>query len=179
MEIKKGKFLIADPSMEDPIFFKSVILIVHCDLNETIGLIINQPSSIKITEILDVKLNNNIYMAGPVEKNSLQFIHKLDTEIPNSNHIYDNLYWGGDFEYLKNFINHSEKNINNIRFFSGYSGWKGDQLLKEIEEKSWIVVDSSINQCFENKRNIWSDIVKDLSPDHAIWTNLPYNPHLN
>ena len=41
MQIKKGTILLADPQMEDPEFFKSVILIVYSDDKEVVGIILN------------------------------------------------------------------------------------------------------------------------------------------
>ena len=44
MQIKKGTILLADPLMDEPEFFKSVILIVYCDDSEVIGIMLNKPS---------------------------------------------------------------------------------------------------------------------------------------
>ena len=51
-KIQNGSFLIAHPTMLDDTFFKSIILITHHNSEETIGLIINNPSKIKLYEII-------------------------------------------------------------------------------------------------------------------------------
>ena len=38
-----------------------------------------------------------------------------------------------------------KKFINQLKFFSGYSGWSAGQLDKEIEENSWIVINEYIS----------------------------------
>ena len=51
MQIKKGAILLADPQIDDPEFFKSVILIVYCDDKEVIGIILNKPSKDYLKQI--------------------------------------------------------------------------------------------------------------------------------
>ncbi len=37
-------------------------------------------------------------------------------------------------------INEKKVTSNDIRFFLGYSGWDGNQLEKELQSNSWVVV---------------------------------------
>ena len=55
MQIKKGTILLADPQIDDPEFFKSVILIVYCDDKEVIGIILNKPSKAYLKQIPNSK----------------------------------------------------------------------------------------------------------------------------
>ncbi len=65
--------------MEDSRFEKTVILIVEHNKNGTIGFVLNKDTSAEIHEIIpnfpeiDIKIKDG----GPVEKNSLFFIHVL------------------------------------------------------------------------------------------------------
>ena len=79
-KIQNGSFLIAHPTMLDETFFKSIILITHHNSEETIGLIINNPSKIKLYEIIDdlPKSDFPVYIGGPVAKNSIHYIHDLE-----------------------------------------------------------------------------------------------------
>ena len=52
-KIKNGSLLIAHPTLIDDTFFKSIILITHHNNDESIGLVINNPSKIKLHEIID------------------------------------------------------------------------------------------------------------------------------
>ena len=53
LKAKKGRLLISEPSLSDDIFFKSVILLTHHNADESIGLILNQPTNVSIGEILN------------------------------------------------------------------------------------------------------------------------------
>ena len=179
---KKGRLLIAEPSLTDSRFFKSVILLTHHNIDESIGLILNHPTNINLNEILDDIPSNNfpLYLGGPVGKNSIQFIHTMGNLIPKSIQITENLYWGGDFKTILQLMHEEKIKQNQIRFFAGYSGWGENQLNNELKEKSWIVTNANKKYCMSySNEKLWSDIIKTQKRKYAIWTNLPKNPHLN
>ena len=101
MNIKKGQLLISEPTLSDS-FFKSVILILHHDSNESLGLVLNQGTKIKLNELLNdiPPIDLPVYIGGPVERNSIQFIHTLGEIVPNTQRITKELYWGGDFNII-------------------------------------------------------------------------------
>ncbi len=180
---KKGRLLISVPSMEDANFFRSVILLaVHND-SESVGFVLNQPTKIKVHHLIESfpKSDFPIYIGGPVERNSLHYIHTLGKKIDGAQKIIDGLYWGGDFEVVKKLVENNEVDSSNIRFFAGYSGWDKNQLITEIRENSWIVVSSNKDCCMKLSKNkeLWSSFIKKMDAKYAIWTNLPSDPFLN
>ena len=130
MQIKKGTILLADPQMEDPEFFKSVILIVYSDDKEVIGIILNKPSKKYLKQISNSQEHLNLNVGGPVDQKSLLFIHKLKTLIPGSTKIKDDYYFGGNYKVLST---HITKNINRVFIYLGYTGWTKNQLISEIK----------------------------------------------
>jgi len=182
LNLKKGRLLISEPSLSDPTFFKSIILITHHSSDESIGLVLNQPTKINLNEILnDVPLNDlPVYIGGPVERNAIQFIHTLGKIVPNTQEIIKGLYWGGEFEEILTLMSQNKISRNQIRFFAGYSGWGEDQLNQEIRENGWIIHDAKINICMKYSTDkIWSDLIKTKKEKYAIWANMPKNPSLN
>ena len=101
--IKKGNLLISEPTISSDPFFKSIILIVEHTKNETIGLVLNEPTKLYLNKILeDFPIENMpIFNGGPVEKNLIQFIHNIEN-VPKSKEIVKGLYWGGDLDYIYN-----------------------------------------------------------------------------
>jgi len=182
LKAKKGRLLISEPSLTDATFFKSVILLTHHNIDESIGLVLNQPTNVSLNEILnDIPLSDfPVYIGGPVANNSIQFIHTLGKLIPKSRKIMDGLYWGGDFEVIIKMMTEGEIFKNDIRFFAGYSGWGIEQLNNEIREESWILTDTNTEFCMQYASpNLWSDIIKTQHRKYAIWANIPKNPNLN
>ena len=181
-KIQNGSFLIAHPTMLDETFFKSIILITHHNSEETIGLIINNPSKIKLYEIIDdlPKSDFPVYIGGPVAKNSIHYIHDLGDVIPNSIKIIEGLYFGGDFDTVKDLIWNKKINKNQIRFFAGYSGWEANQLQNELKEDSWLIKEKNkiLSMKYSNLE-LWSKVLRKMEKKYAIWSNLPKNPSLN
>jgi len=182
LKAKKGRLLISEPSLNDSIFFKSVVLLTHHNDEESIGLILNQPTKINLNEILNnIPLSDfPVYIGGPLAKHSLHFIHTLGDLILNSKKITDDIYFGGDFDTVIQLMKNKKITKNEIRFFVGYSGWGEDQLNTEIREDSWIVESSKDDLCMNySTPKLWSDIMKTKKSDYAIWANMPKDPNLN
>ncbi len=45
-----------------------------------------------------------ISVGGPVSNNTVHFIHTLGEQIPDSVAVTDGIYWGGDFDHIKELI---------------------------------------------------------------------------
>lgn len=182
-EITKGCLLLADPNIiNDPYFNRAVILITENSEDEVVGFIINKPLEYNFEDIFSgMGEDYKIYNGGPVNKDNLYYIHNLPDLIPNSIKVSDNLFWGGDFSDVKNLIKDNKIGSNNIRFFSGYSGWTLSQLNNEIKEKSWIITNNRFNdKILKSKPNeFWKEEIKKLGNDYKIWSNAPENPNLN
>ena len=182
-KITKGCLLLADPNIiNDPCFNRAVILITENSEDEVVGFIINKPLEYNFEDIFSgMGKDYKIYNGGPVNKDNLYYIHNLPDLIPNSIKVSDNLFWGGDFSDVKNLIKDNKIGSNNIRFFSGYSGWTLSQLNNEIKEKSWIITNNRFNdKILKSKPNeFWKEEIKKLGNDYKIWSNAPENPNLN
>ena len=182
-KIMKGCLLLADPNIiNDPYFNRTVILITENSEDEVVGFIINKPLEYNFEDIFSgMGKDYIIYNGGPVNKDNLYYIHNLPDLIPNSIKVSDNLFWGGDFSNVKNLIKDNKIGSNNIRFFSGYSGWTLSQINNEIKEKSWIITNNRFNdKILKSKTNeFWKEEIKKLGNDYKIWSNAPENPNLN
>jgi len=182
-EITKGCLLLADPNIiNDPYFNRAVILITENSEDEVVGFIINKPLEYNFEDIFSgIGKDYKIYNGGPVNKDNLYYIHNLPDLIPNSIKVSNNLFWGGDFSNVKNLIKDNKIGSNNIRFFSGYSGWTLPQLNNEIKEKSWIITNNRFDdKILKSKTNeFWKEEIKKLGNDYKIWSNAPENPNLN
>ena len=180
--IKKGQLLISEPSFTESTFYKSVILILYHDISESIGLILNQPTNIKLNEIINgLPLDNfQVYLGGPVENNTIHFIHTLGQIIPNTKEIKKGIYWGGNFDTVKKLITQKKISANDIRFFIGYSGWGENQLNNEINNNSWIIHNDDTKICMQNSnKKLWSKLIKTKNRKLAIWANIPRDPSMN
>ena len=182
-EISKGCLLLADPSIiNDPYFNRAIVIITEKNQNEIVGFIINKPLEFNLDDLFKgLGKDLGVYNGGPVNKENLYYIHNVPELISNSLEISKNLFWGGDFLDVKNCIKERKLGINNIRFFSGYSGWTLNQLNNEIKEKAWVITTNRLDDKIleSNSSEFWKEEIKMLGDEYIIWSNAPENPNLN
>jgi len=182
-EIQKGKLLLSEPSMLlDTIFGRSVIFLTEYNDQGAVGFIINKPIEHNLSDLIpDIKTALPVYKGGPVEQDSLFFIHNQPDLIPYATEVSEGIFWGGDFEIVKELLNNGSLTQKNIRFFLGYSGWKNGQLEEEMDENSWIIVQNTYksNLLTKAQSDFWKEQLVTLGDKYAIWANAPENPELN
>ena len=178
-----GKFLIATPSIiGDANFQRSVVLLVDQKESGTVGFILNKKLDYTLDEVMDgIAIKVPVYFGGPVEQDSLFFIHRAADLIPNSIPINKDFYWSGDYKTVIELINSKKLEEDQIRFFLGYTGWGEKQLEEEIESESWILGDASLeSKWIKNPSSyLWRDQMNALGGKYLIWSNAPENPSWN
>lgn len=179
---KQGRILISDPFLNDAYFKRSVVLLTEHSQKGSVGFVLNKPVDVAINEILAdfPDINTGISVGGPVGTNSIHYLHSMGDIIPNSVRVTDRIWWGGDFDVVKQLIKSGTLSPDQIRFFVGYSGWEPDQLEREISENSWVVseLDSGLIMNSRN-RETWQEVLNILGGRYKLWTNFPENPGLN
>ncbi|HEY8930936.1 MAG TPA: YqgE/AlgH family protein [Mucilaginibacter sp.] len=178
-----GRLLISEPFMMDPNFKRSVILLTEYSEAGAMGFILNHASEFLLGDLLpDLSYSEiPVFIGGPVAGNTLHFIHRVPKKIADGIEIAEGVFWGGDFEAVKELITSYQLNADEIRFFTGYSGWTPSQLDDEIKEDSWIVADQSNSDTIfsPNDDTLWREVVIGLGQRYAHIANFPENPALN
>jgi putative transcriptional regulator len=178
----KGRLLISEPFLDDPHFKRTVILLCDHNENGTFGFVLNNYVNLKISSVIPEinSFKTKISVGGPVNKNSIFYLHTLGDAISGSEHVFENVYMGGDFNEIKERLNNGLLTPNDIRFFVGYSGWGKDQLSWELKEKSWIVSAAVSEQVMNTQNdNLWSQSLRAMGKDFAVLSNFPSDPNLN
>jgi putative transcriptional regulator len=177
---KQGHILIAEPFLPGSYFNRSIIILVSCDNDGVVGFILNKKVDFPIeNQAIDLS-DFDVHIGGPVETDSLFFIHTLGHTIPGSLRIRGNLFWGGDLEVLKMQIKLGLVDHSQVRFFLGYSGWAIGQLEEEINENSWLVAKiPGFDLMGMNDDQMWVNAVRLMGGKYSMWENFPENPSLN
>ncbi|MHC8950192.1 YqgE/AlgH family protein [Sphingobacterium hungaricum] len=179
-----GSLLISEPFMLDPNFERSVLLLCeHNELDGTFGVILNHKSTALISLQHDEidPISFPLFTGGPVQTEDLFFIHRANDRIPGGKLVYDDIYFGGDFQVLIELIKNEELLPDEIKFFKGYSGWQPNQLESELQENSWAVHNhfKSDLPFFDDGENLWKQALIDLGPKYAHVVNFPKSPNMN
>lgn len=177
---QKGLALVAEPLTDDDYFGRSIVLLAEHGPEGSVGFVLNKETNYTLSDIVeDLDADFMIYKGGPVEPNTLHYIHTLG-HLEHAIPIEDGLFWGGDFDQLKDQIKLGMINDNQIQFFMGYSGWSPDQLDHELKNNFWIVSDIDKDDILLKQNDqFWNETVKALGEKFRIWLNVPENPNYN
>ena len=177
---KAGLVLISEPLSDDDYFGRSVVLLTEHGDKGSVGFVLNKESEYVLSDLVpELDCEYQVYKGGPVELKSLHYIHNIE-KINNSIKIKDGLFWGGDFEQVKDLLKLNLIKENEVQFFLGYSGWRTKQLDDELNNNYWIVTELNSEDVFLNQTdNFWTTKLKKMGEKYRIWLNVPENPNLN
>lgn len=181
LEANEGKILISEPFMEDKYFKRSVVLLCEKNDSGSVGFILNQPLNINLSEVFNEKLgfDSPLFLGGPVEAQSLFFIHTCK-DLPDSVPVTTDIFWSGDFEVLKEYILIGKILLHEVKFFLGYSGWDVEQLTNEIKTESWLISKTDTAKILDkNTDSMWKDCLKEMGSKQAVLASFPEDPSLN
>ena len=174
----QGQLLLADPSLRDGIFTRSVVLLAEHDPAEgAFGLILNQPIGKTVGELLSgedfAPLSQlAVHQGGPVAMDQLTFSsfwwsRKLG------------LRWAVRLS-AGQAVADAKKPGRIVRAFVGYAGWTAGQLESELRRSSWIAARPRKDLLgHEHDRKLWAELLRQLSPLHRILAEAPEDPGLN
>lgn len=181
-DILPGKVLIADPFLRDPNFMRSVVFMCEHKHEGSFGFVLNRKYDHYLGELIaDLESSDfPVYYGGPVQVDTIHFLHQCPELIPGGVEVTDGIFWGGDFETVVGLIKSEHLTPVDIRFFIGYSGWGEGQLEEEMKLKSWITGNGNRKLLFiSDAGNTWKEALKQLGGEYVQMINYPIDPQLN
>jgi putative transcriptional regulator len=178
----KGRLLISEPYLPDPNFERTVVLL--CEHNEegSFGFVLNRQSEASVADVVEqlAKVEGFAFIGGPVQQDTLHFLHRSPA-IPDGTEVFENVFWGGDFEKLSFLVDTGQLPADQVRYFLGYSGWSPGQLEEELEANSWIVTDKVDEALiFETApEDMWKRVLSGMGGRFSVMSNYPLDPRLN
>jgi len=158
-----GKFLVAAPSMPDPRFAGTVILLIEHAEKGALGFVINRVNGHRpIAEVLTalggetggVTGSIDLHWGGPVERNVAVVLHSRDYKGKDTRPAPGGLALTGDPGVLRAIG--QRKGPKRFIFLRGYAGWRAGQLERELAAKAWVVVPADAALVFaRNHRETW------------------------
>ena len=167
--------LLAMPQLADPNFSRSVVLMIEHSSQGSFGLVINHPSPIKASELLDsLEMSWGgdesavVWAGGPVSPSTGWVLHEPDTLAQPGQGtiaITSTISLSTSPERLRVLANQPPRNI---RLLLGYSGWGPGQLEAEMARGAWLHVSADPNLVFETPADdIWERALQSLGINPA------------
>jgi putative transcriptional regulator len=155
--IEPGHILISQGFWRDPIYNRTVVLVMDNDDFGATGIILNKLSNVKVNEVFpDMPLEDNLFYGGPFDSNLIGFIHDY-SQLPEAIPIGNGLFWCGDMDALNDGLHDHIIDKRRVKFFAGFVEWVPGELSMEIDEKKWWVDQMTIDELFTaDSQTLWA-----------------------
>jgi len=176
----QGQLLIASPSLLDPNFRRTVVLVTEHSDEGAAGLVLNRPSPAEVTELVPqleplVDDGEQVWVGGPVQPNAVlvlgEFHDPEDAAVP--------LFGALGFPSLDEPEDVAAR-TRRRRVFAGYAGWGAGQLEDELERDDWIIEQSHPDDAFtEAPGELWADVLRRKGGIYELVARIPEDPSVN
>ncbi|EKB57370.1 YqgE/AlgH family protein [Bergeyella zoohelcum] len=177
----KGKLLISKPSISGDIFSRAVVLIIEHNEEGAFGLILNKRNpalSSAATGLLHTSID--VYEGGPVEIGKIFFIVKGVPHRDSHLALNENFYLTQEMENIIDDILRNQLNTDDIKVFTGYSGWERNQLDNEVANNFWNIIDDpSFDYTAQEDDTLWKNLMQNLGGENLLWANAPEDITMN
>jgi putative transcriptional regulator len=183
MEERKltGQLLVASPTLKDPNFARSVVLIGAHNEEGAMGIILNRPSEVTVGEAVPqleaaVDGEEPVYIGGPVQPTSVVFLAEFVDPSPAGLIVLGRIGFPAPDANIEELPDVTER----ARVFAGYAGWSEGQLDAELDEGDWILQDACPEDVFSQAPSeLWSEVLTRKGGSYALVARMPLDPSLN
>ena len=167
-DLARGMFLIASRRLVDPNFSESVVLLLEYDAKGALGLIVNRPTELQLTDLLpdvgELKDRKDIvYVGGPVSKERIVLLMRTDQHPAGSGRVFADTYASSSMETLKSAVALSQKG-GDFHAYVGISGWGPGQLDGEVSRGDWHITPAEEAIVFDRPpEKIWPELIEKNS----------------
>lgn len=155
-----GQLLLAMPSLHDPNFANSVVLVCHHDAEGSMGLIINRPREVSVHDVLvDLDIEpgkteeivstdtQRVFEGGPVDSFRGFILHDGWHVYESTTQITPELYLTASRDILEALA--SGDGPEHYLLLLGYTGWGAGQLESELSNNDWLIAPASHHIIFQ------------------------------
>ena len=179
MESTRGQLLIAGPTLLDPNFQRTVVLVVEHSQEGALGLVLNRPSQTTVGEAVDelsqlVDLDEPLYIGGPVQQSALIVLAEFEDADRAAVVAFEDVgvLGGEDHE--------NPPETRRGRAFAGHAGWGPGQLDAELQSGDWILEPARREDAFcATPAELWPAVLERKGGSYALVARMPNDPSVN
>ena len=176
-----GDLLIAPPEVRDTNFRRTVVLICEHTTEGSFGLILNRTLKARVCDLsLDLGSTAPLSLGGPVQTNTLHFLHSHGGLVQDTIQVTGRVHWGGELSAVRLLLEVEAATPRDLRFFLGYAGWSAGQLEDEIQSGGWFVLRGHDQLVFADEPDgLWRTALARMGGEYALLVNYPDDPRSN
>lgn len=179
-----GMLLISSAALVDPNFARSIVLLLSCDEDGALGLVLNRPSDVEVSGVLDgwddlLLEPALVFGGGPVEPTGVlgvATLHEGAVEPEGWRPMF------GRTGVIDLDARSAELvgAVAGLRIYAGYAGWSAAQLEMEIAEGSWYVVPALAEDLGSaDPAGLWTRVLRRQPGKLSLLVTMPSDPVLN
>lgn len=180
MQSLKGQLLIAGPSLLDPNFRRTVVLVGEHTDEGALGVVLNRASEATVEDAvpeLAALIDDEalVHVGGPVQPSAIVVVADFADPEQAGALILDSV------GFLPAEVDPDAiGELHRVRVFAGYAGWGPGQLDEELDEGSWIVAPALAEDVFTgDPEELWSDVLRRKGGPFQVLALMPPDPSAN
>ncbi len=181
METLRGQLLVAAPTLEDPNFARTVVIVGEHNEDGALGVVLNRPSETEVAEAVPdladlVETGEIVHVGGPVQTSAVLVLAQFSE--PDQAHQLV----VGDVGFLA--VDEEDDRVATAvcraRVFAGYAGWGPGQLEAELAREDWIVEPATGEDVFsDDPETLWSRVLERKGGQYRLLARMPVDPTVN
>lgn len=159
-----GLLLVAKPSLADPNFARTVVLVTQVEDGGTVGVIVNRPTTLKLTDFLSEEFDTHnyadrLYFGGPVMRQVLVVLFRAPQKpAAPAFHVLRNVYLSMHPDNITALL--ADKAAR-YRVYAGFSGWAPNQLQSEVMRDGWYFLPADEATLFrKDTEGMWEELLE-------------------
>ncbi|WP_320671260.1 YqgE/AlgH family protein [Patulibacter defluvii] len=174
-----GQLLVASPTISDPHFSRTVVLVVDHDHDGALGIVLNRPTEtaieVAVPELADMfGADEVVHEGGPVQPDALLTVAEFRDPADAA------LLVVGRIGMVRGDDGAQPPAVDRARAYAGYAGWAPGQLEQEREEDDWLVLDARPDDLFQiDASRLWHVALERLGGPFALLAHAPEDPSVN
>jgi len=184
MESLVGHLLVATPSLRDPNFERTVVLLVAHEDGGALGVVLNRATEVPVAEVLagwDSLAGDPpvVFEGGPVQPEAAICLARSRPGVAEQvgfsrvDGTVGTVDLSADPEGFR-------EHLLEVRVFAGYAGWGAGQLEEEIATGSWFTFKALPGDAFTGRPDdLWQMVLRRQGGMMAAVAIYPADPALN
>ena len=185
MESLTGRLLVATPTLKDPNFDRTVVLLVAHDPGGALGVVLNRATEVPVSDVLGnwgelARDPAVLFEGGPVQPESAICLARMRPEAKRRIAGFHQVAGALGTVDLSANPERLRESVSGIRVFAGYSGWSPGQLEVEVSSGSWFVFDALPGDPFVSRPDdLWPMVLRRQGDILAAVAHFPPDVSLN